>query len=51
MEPAPQHLDEANARYFAGVVKQGDSLLVLLNAAEMLTQSGASAQPNEEKGS
>ena len=51
VEPPPQHLDEVNARYFSGVVKQGESLLVLLNAAEMLSQASASTKSTEEQGS
>jgi chemotaxis signal transduction protein len=36
MEPAPLHVDEANAGYFAGVVYLGDRLQVILEAGTML---------------
>ena len=49
-EPAPPHLGEANARYFSGVVKLGDTLLVILNSGEMLSYVGERAGIREERG-
>jgi len=39
LEPAPPHLDEANARFFDGVAQLDDTLLVILNAGELIARA------------
>jgi len=37
VEPAPPHLDELKAKYVFGVVRMEDQLLMIINAAQMLS--------------
>ena len=43
IEPAPPHLAETNAKCFAGVVRMGEGLQIILDAGEMLQGDGATS--------
>ena len=38
IEPVPAHVEEANARYFAGVIRQPEGLQMILDAGALLTE-------------
>jgi purine-binding chemotaxis protein CheW len=38
IEPVPAHVEEANARYFAGVVRQQEGLQMILDAGALLIE-------------
>ncbi len=41
VEPVPPHLEAANARFFDGVVRLGDELMMILDPREVLVQEDA----------
>jgi purine-binding chemotaxis protein CheW len=38
IEPVPAHVEEANARYFAGVIRQPEGIQMILDAGALLTE-------------